>query len=100
MQTSNTKPMGQIPEKLPHNLILEERARLTVSGVTRIVRYDEDEVVLETGKDTLTIGGGSLQVSELSIQSGEVRIAGHVEYVQYSEPIAHSAGGLLRRLAR
>lgn len=100
MQTNNIKPTGQPAEKLPHNLILEERARLTVSGVTRIVRYDEDEVVLETAKGTLTIGGGSLQVSELSIQSGEVRISGRVEFMQYSEPVAHSAGGLLRRLAR
>ena len=40
-----------------------------------------------------------IQVSELSIQTGELKIFGQIEYLQYSEP-TQSAGGFFRRLAR
>ena len=48
---------------------------------------------------TLVIGGRNIQVSELSIQTGELKIFGTIEYMQYSEPVK-SPGGFLRRLAR
>ena len=37
-------------------------------------------------------------MSELSIQTGELKIFGQIEYLQYSEP-TQSAGGFFRRLA-
>lgn len=88
------------PAKLPHNIIVENRSRMDITGVTRIVSYDESGAVLETQQGTLTVGGSGLQVSELSIKSGEVKISGKLEFLQYTQPAARSAGGFLRRLAR
>ena len=85
---------------LPHNIIVEERSRLTATGVTKIVRYDENGAVLETRQGTLTIGGSGIQVSELSIKTGEVKISGKIEFIQYTQPVLHGQGGFLRRLAR
>ena len=82
-----------------HALVLENRARLTVSGVTRVVSCDEAAVVLETPLGNLTIGGQELQVSELSVQSGQVQLSGRIEYLQYAEN-RQSGGGLLARLFR
>ena len=84
---------------LPHHLILEDRRALTATGVTRVVSCDETGAVLETQQGTLAVGGQGLSVSELSIQTGEVKIFGRIETMQYSEP-APAAGGLLRRLLR
>lgn len=90
-----------VPEKakLPHNVIVENRNFITATGITRIVSYDENSATLETAQGTLVIGGKQIQVSELSIQTGELKISGRIEYLQYSEPV-QSAGGFLRRLAR
>lgn len=44
------KPAG------PHNLILEERKRLSISGVTEIDSFDEQTVVLFVQKDKLPSG--------------------------------------------
>lgn len=93
----NTNPAA--PAKLPHNLIVENRTAVTATGITRIVSYDEQSATLETAQGTLVIGGRGIQVSELSIQTGELKIFGKIEYMQYSEP-TQSAGGFLRRLAR
>lgn len=85
--------------KLPHNLIVENRRAVTATGVTRIVSYDEFSATLETQLGSLVIGGKGIQVSELSIQTGELKIFGQIEYLQYAEP-RPSAGGFFKRLAR
>lgn len=68
-----------------HALTLENRARLTVTGVTRIVSCDELGATLQTPLGDLTIGGQGMQVSELSVRTGEVHISGQIEYLQYTE---------------
>lgn len=100
MQEKKTAARGEQPApRLPHNLIVEDRSNLTATGVTRVVNYDEGGAVLETQQGVLLVGGSGLSVSELSIQTGEVKIFGRIESLQYSEP-AQAAGGLLRRLLR
>ena len=84
---------------LPHHIILEDRRTLTATGVTRIVTYDEQSATLETQQGTLLIGGRGIQVNELSIESGELKIFGQIEYLQYSQP-AQPSGGFFRRLIR
>ncbi len=95
----NPQASAQAAAKLPHNIIVEDRRTVTATGITRIVSYDEQSATLETQQGTLVIGGRGIQVSELSIQTGELKIFGQIEYLQYSEPVA-SAGGFFRRLAR
>ena len=80
----------------------ENRARLTVTGVTRIVSCDELGATLQTPLGDLTIGGQGMQVSELSVRTGEVHISGQIEYLQYTEnqQSKKQSGGLLARLLR
>ena len=75
-----------------HNLILEDRRAMTATGITRIVSYDEYSATLE-------VGGRELQVSELSIQTGEVKIAGKIESIQYAD-LKESPAGFFKRLVR
>lgn len=83
-----------------HALTLENRARLTVTGVTRIVSCDELGATLQTPLGDLTIGGQGMQVSELSVRTGDVHISGQIEYLQYTEnqQSKKQSGGLLARL--
>lgn len=85
-----------------HALTMENRARLTVAGVTRIVSCDELGATLQTPLGDLTIGGQGMQVSELSVRTGEVHISGQIEYLQYTEnqQSKKQRGGLLARLLR
>ena len=55
--------------------------------------------MLETPLGNLTVGGRELQVSELSVQSGQVQLSGRIEYLQYTEN-RQTSGGVLARLFR
>lgn len=82
-----------------HSLALKDRRHLAVTGVSRVISCDESTAVLETPLGNLTIGGQELQVSELSVQSGQVQLSGKIEYLQYAEN-RQSNGGVLARLFR
>ena len=84
---------------MPHNLTMENRRNLVATGVTGIVSYDEYTAVLDTPLGRRQIGGEGLKVSELSTQSGEVKISGSIEYLQYTDR-AEKKSGLWHRLVR
>ena len=99
MTTQTAMPAAENTRQLPHTLVLEERKRLTVTGILSIVSYDAFTVTLETSGGTLAIGGEGLTVSELSVQTGEVKIGGAIEYIQYT--VRHEKqGSFLKRLVR
>ncbi len=82
----------------PHDLILEGRARLTVTGVRRVVRCDPDGAAIETADGVLNLSGAELSVTALDLARGEAKLSGRVDALAYTE--ARSPGGLLRRLLR
>lgn len=90
---------NQQKQTLPHSLTLQERHRLSVTGVKRIIYYDESGAQLDTDQGRLTVGGRDLQVSELSVQTGQLEISGLVEQLQYSAAPGPRTG-LLGRWAR
>ena len=82
----------------PHDLILEGRSKLTVTGVKRVLRCDADSAAMETGKGVLHLTGAELNVTSLDLESGEVRLTGRIDALEYTAE--RTPGGLLRRLLR
>lgn len=88
-------PMGY--ESAPaHQLTLEGRARLSVTGVENVERFDETGIVLATAAGLLVISGEELHIDRLSIDGGELLVEGRVDSLSYEE--TESRGGLLQRL--
>lgn len=73
-------------EHLPHKLQLDGRQKLTMTGVTEVVSFDEDHVVLRTALGTLLIQGQGLQLKQLSQEVGQVAVEGAVSALSYEEP--------------
>lgn len=86
-----------MPEEriLPHKLTLSERKHLTVTGVSEVISFEENGVVLRTSLGLLTVQGQGLQLKMLSPDGGEVAVEGSVSAFVYEEP---RRGGMLRRL--
>ena len=80
---------------LPHKLTLEQREKLTMTGVTEVVSFDETAVVLQTGLGVLMVHGQGLQLKELSVEGGQTCVEGTISALVYEEP---RQGGWLRRL--
>ena len=82
-------------DQLPHKLTLNERSRLTMTGVTEVVSFDDTSVVLHTSLGALIIQGQGLQLKALSVEGGQTCVEGSISALLYEEP---RQGGWLRRL--
>lgn len=69
----------------PHRLSLNERKDLTVTGVTEVVSFDEEAVVLKTSLGTLMVHGRQLQLKNLSTNGGQVEVSGTVAALIYQQ---------------
>lgn len=87
---------SQMPKKV-HNVILEDRRLLTVSGVTDVDSFDEETVVLFTELGELTIHGYNLHMNKLSVETGEVNVEGDIASLSYRDEVPRS-GGLFGRI--
>lgn len=91
MKQQNAKP----EQALPHDLILEGRNKLTVTGVRRVIRCDAEGAAMLTSKGTLELTGAELSVTSLDLDKGEVKLTGRVDTLEYTAE--HTPGGFLRR---
>ncbi len=65
------------------NLILENREKLTVSGITDVESFDTSKIVLLTHSGTLCVSGNDMRVKQLSSENGEAHIEGHIDGCVY-----------------
>lgn len=63
---------------IPQNCILENRKKLSVSGVTEVISFDEQTVITQTKLGELTVRGEGLHITQLSLEIGEAIIEGTV----------------------
>ena len=82
----------------PHELRLENRARLSVNGVREVESFDENSIVMSTCKGTLVVRGESLHIEKLSLDGGDLLVEGTVESLTYEEEEPHQS--LFGRLFR
>ena len=82
----------------PHNIILEGRRRLLVSGVKEVSRFDEGEIAMDTSMGELIVRGEELHIGRLSLDVGELSVEGHVTELCYEE--TEPTGGFWSRLFR
>ena len=73
-------------EQMPHKLTLDQRQKLSMSGVTEVVSFDETAVVLRTSLGMLEVQGQQLALKTLSLDGGQVAVDGHITALYYEEP--------------
>ena len=83
---------------MPHHLILEGRARLSISGVEDVESFDESGVVCRTSKGTLVVKGSGLHVDRLNLEGGELSVEGCVDGLLYEDSAQNKGGGFFSRL--
>jgi len=84
-------------ESLGQVLRLEDRKKLSMTGVSEVVRFEENLVVLQTGQGQLHIHGQGLQLKNLSLEGGQAAVEGQISALIFEEPRER---GLLGRFLR
>lgn len=77
------------------NLVLENRGKLSISGVLDVLSFDDQVVIVETELGLLTVKGEDLRINKLSIDTSEVVIEGEIFSMNYSEKDMDKKGGSL-----
>ncbi|MGN0561863.1 MAG: sporulation protein YabP [Candidatus Fimenecus sp.] len=83
MAMNEQNSINQMP--VPHNVILEDRRRLTVSGVCDVDSFDEQTVIVFTQMGELTVKGEDLHINRLSLEMGELALEGDITALTYTD---------------
>lgn len=68
----------------PHSAVLSNRELLQLTGVLKVLAFDENQIHLKTEKGDLTVSGSALHVSTLVLEDGRMTIDGQVDALVYS----------------
>lgn len=68
-----------------HKIILTNRGTCALNGISDILSFDVNEILLETGMGMLMIKGNDLHVNRLTLEKGEADISGQIDSLQYSD---------------
>ncbi len=82
------------------NIILENREKLSVSGVLDILTFDEEEITLETHLGVLTVKGCDLKVEKLSLDTGEIVAKGNFDQFSYQRDSLPKREGFFKSIFR
>jgi len=85
---------------MPHNIILEDRRLLTVSGVSDVDSFDEHSVTVFTDLGELVVRGSDLHINRLSVELGELLLEGSIVSLTYQDSAPKTAGGFFGRVFR
>ncbi len=75
------------------NLILENREKLSISGVSDVLSFDDQIIIIETDLGLLTIKGENIRINKLSIDTSEAIIEGNINSLVYSNSDFQKKGG-------
>ena len=75
----------------PHSLNIENRTKLSLSGVDDVSGFDENTIILTTSLGDLTIRGDGLHIDRIDLNIGQLEVQGHIRELSYDEPVQSSS---------
>lgn len=84
--------------KVSHNIILENRNKLSISGVNDIDSFDDKQISAFTEMGFLTIKGSNLHINKFNTQNGELNLSGKIDSLLYSNREKAATTNLISKL--
>ena len=81
------------------NIFLENRKKMSISGVKEVANFNEEIITMFTTLGQLTIKGKNMHISRLSVETGDVEIQGEVCALGYSDNLSKKSS-LISKLVR
>ena len=80
------------------NIIMENREKISVTGVIDIHSFDDELVIVQTDLGLLTIKGENLKMNKLNLDNNELIIEGKTSAIAYSDAVQNKKQGLMNKL--
>ena len=84
----------------PHNVILEDRKRLRLTGVSDVDSFNEQVISVYTEMGVLTVRGEGLHIGRLSVETGELDLTGDIYGMVYTDEGGRNKGSFFKRLTK
>ena len=83
----------KIKQRRSHRLNMEDRKRLEMTGISDVISFYLNKILLETDYGVVTVKGDNLHVNRLSVEKGELDIDGSIQSLEYSEVFSFGKKG-------
>ena len=83
-----------------HNVIMENRRTVSISGVTDVDNFDDKTILIYTQMGELAVHGKNLHVNSMSVETGEMTLDGDIYSLVYGDKDKHSPVSFLGKLFR
>lgn len=93
MQENNQRLLGGAAEARPHTLTIEERRKITMTGVESVTSFSPREISLRLSGGKLLVSGSDLKITAFSKASGTFSASGNITALRYG---GASLSGLFR----
>jgi len=89
-----------VKKQRAHSIVMENRRKVTLTGVTDVASFHEQEVVLATDNGEITLVGDSLHISQLNLEDGRLIVEGDIGGLEYSDAPQAKQAGFFSRIFR
>lgn len=88
----------EVQTNIMQNVILENRKKLTLTGIKDVLSFDDEIVIVESELGLLNIKGSDLRVNKISVETGDVIVEGTIRSIEYSDKDLSSKQGLMSKI--
>ena len=89
---------NQERQSTPHNIVMENRKKLSISGVIEIESFNEQMIEAITEMGMLIIRGEGLHINKLSKDTKDVCVDGKIASLVYQQKNNKASGSVFKRL--
>lgn len=68
---------------IKHDVIIKSRNRLEMSGVSDVISYDENEILVVTDETSLSIEGENLKIEKFDSEKEDLTVNGLINGIFY-----------------
>lgn len=76
--------MDEIKKVGFQNIVLENREKLSLTGILDVFSFDDQMIIIETELGLLTIKGNDLKINKLNIDTSDFSVEGTIDSLSYS----------------
>ena len=83
-----------------HKLNIVDRKKVQITGITKVISMEEEQIILITDVGKMIIRGSELHAGKLDVASGVLDLSGRVDSISYAEykTPGQKASGFVGRL--
>ena len=82
-----------------HNLIMENRRKIVLTGVKDVESFNENDIVVITHSGGLKIRGRNLEIGKVSVETGDLEMTGDITSLHYSN-VDRTPNNIITKLFR